>query len=157
MANLLPIPSEWYTDPAETSFARAYNNEGSYYCPDCGDNQGSVWYHDAWRPTKIQALCYKCKPKYSKTSTRDNKEPVMAYNFDFAVSATIDAKTVEEMVKRVVETQTGRKVKSVSFKHRQESDYMDRFSTTVFDGCTVTFEVDSKTEAAKFIPTWKDL
>ena len=66
----------------------------------------------------------------------------MSYNFNFAVSATINAKTVEEMVKKVVEEQTGRKVKSITFKTKNVySGYgRDEYSSSVFDGCTVDFE-----------------
>lgn len=64
----------------------------------------------------------------------------MSYNFDFAVSAQISDKVVEEMITKIVEEQTGRKVKSISFKTKSVSDYMDRYSSTVFDGCTVYFE-----------------
>lgn len=64
------------------------------------------------------------------------------YNFDFAVSATISDKVVEEMVRKMVEEQTGRKVATVIFKHRESGGYMDRGSFTVFDGCTVTFVKD---------------
>ena len=55
------VPAEWHTEIAATSFAMAYNGEGSYYCPDCDANTGSVWYNDIWRPTKFQALCYTCR------------------------------------------------------------------------------------------------
>ncbi len=66
----------------------------------------------------------------------------MAYNFDFAVSATVSAKVVEEMVKKVVEDQTGRKVKKITFKTKNVSSgyQRDDYSTTVFDGCTVDFD-----------------
>lgn len=70
----------------------------------------------------------------------------MTYNFNFAVSATINAATVEDMVKKCVEEQTGRRVKSIAFTTREESDYQDRYSRSVFNGCTVTFEVDSVKE-----------
>lgn len=63
----------------------------------------------------------------------------MNYNFDFAVSATISQKIVEEMVKKIVEEQTGRKVKSISFGVTAQSDRDDRYTTYVPNGCTVTF------------------
>ena len=72
------------------------------------------------------------------------------YNFDFAVSAQISAKVVEEMVRKAVEEQTGKQVQSVSFRTREESDYMDRYSTTVFDGCTVTFEQTKATQRGPY-------
>lgn len=58
------IPENYHTEKAMTCFAKAYNHEGSYYCPDCGSNQGSVWFYDNFRPTKYQALCYYCINKY---------------------------------------------------------------------------------------------
>lgn len=58
------VPPEWHHEKASVSFARAYGGEGSYYCPACGSNQGSVWIHDHWRPTKWQALCLPCRKGY---------------------------------------------------------------------------------------------
>lgn len=58
------IPNNYYAEKARTSFSKAYNNEGSYYCPECGLNTGSVWYYDEFRPTKYQALCCSCRSKY---------------------------------------------------------------------------------------------
>ncbi len=78
----------------------------------------------------------------------------MGYNLDFAVSATVKASIVEEMVKKEVEKQTGRKVKSISFKTREESDYQDRFSTTVFDGCVVYFEDEKETTKLSNTEIW---
>jgi hypothetical protein len=64
----------------------------------------------------------------------------VAYSFDFAISAQVSADTVEEMVKRAVEAQSGKKVESISFKTRMQSDPMDRGpGYPVFDGCTVHF------------------
>ncbi len=65
-----------------------------------------------------------------------------AYNIDFALSATLTAKVVEEMVRKVVEEQTGKKVDTVKFKIDQE--YPDRPGSlyrATFEGCTVTFDV----------------
>lgn len=64
----------------------------------------------------------------------------MSYNFDFAISAQVSADVIEEMVTSIIEEQTGRKIKSISFKNRTVSDQFDRYSSTVFDGCTVYFE-----------------
>lgn len=61
--------------------------------------------------------------------------------FDFAMSARISEDTVKEMIKQSVEQQTGRTVSKVTFHTRTESDYMDRYSSTVFDGCTVEFDM----------------
>ncbi len=66
----------------------------------------------------------------------------MPYNFEFAVSATISAKVVEEMIKKVVEEQTGKKVTSIELKMRSVSkgSQRDEYTETVFDGATVFFE-----------------
>ena len=65
----------------------------------------------------------------------------LPYNFEFAVSATISAKVVEEMIKRVVEDQTGKKVASIQLKMRSVTKGMqrDEYTETVFDGATVFF------------------
>ena len=63
------------------------------------------------------------------------------YNFDFAVSAEINADTVKKMIQQVVEQQTGRKVKSVVLEIGLE--YEDRpggGSYPVFKRATVNFE-----------------
>lgn len=62
------------------------------------------------------------------------------YNIDFAVSATISEATVAEMIQATVEKQTGRKVKKVAFITKEVSDWADRHSSYVFDGCLVEFE-----------------
>ena len=64
------------------------------------------------------------------------------YNFDFAVSATISAKVVEEMIKKVVEEQTGKKVANIQLKMRSVTKGMqrDEYTETIFDGATVFFE-----------------
>ena len=62
----LPVPKEWYTEPATTCFAKSYNGEGSYYCPHCDTNAGSVWVDHAWRPTKWQAICYNCRNSFNE-------------------------------------------------------------------------------------------
>ena len=59
----------------------------------------------------------------------------MNYNFDLAVSATISAKVAEEMIKRIVEEQTGKKVASVEVRLQKESNPGE----TVFDGYRVFF------------------
>ena len=65
----------------------------------------------------------------------------MPYNFEFAVSATISAKVVEEMIKRVVEEQTGKKVASIQMKMRSLSKGIgpNESTETVFDGANVIF------------------
>lgn len=64
----------------------------------------------------------------------------MKYNIDFAISADLSAEVVEEMVKKIVEEQTGRTVSKVTFKTRSESDPMDRYSREVFNGARVDFK-----------------
>lgn len=66
----------------------------------------------------------------------------MKYNFEFAVSAQISAKIVEEMVRKVVEEQTGKKIKKVDMKTTKISRGFGpgESTETVFDGCTVYFE-----------------
>jgi hypothetical protein len=86
-----------------------------------------------------------------KQANKDNG--MSGYNIDFAMSATLSAKVVEEMVRKVVEEQTGKKVASVTFKHCDISNERERFSVAGFDGCTVTFVVDKpKTEYAGIYP-----
>ena len=63
------------------------------------------------------------------------------YKFDFAVSAEIASGTIKEMIKAVVEEQTGRKVKRISFKITNQSySYRDEPGTPTLTGCTVHFE-----------------
>ena len=79
----------------------------------------------------------------------------MTYNFNFAVSASIDAKTVQEMIKAVVEEQTGRKVKSVDLKVKMVTQgyQRDEYQTPVFEGVTVHFEPDNTVPTNKnFVP-----
>jgi hypothetical protein len=67
------------------------------------------------------------------------------YKFDFAVSAIVSAKVVEEMVRKAVEDQTGKKVKSISMKVGTISRGFGPSESTehVFDGCTVFFEPEA--------------
>ena len=69
------------------------------------------------------------------------------YNFDFAVSAKISPKVVEEMIKKVVEEQTGKKVASIKLEMRSVSkgSQRDEYTETVFDGATVFFENEKST------------
>lgn len=64
------------------------------------------------------------------------------YNFDFAVSAKITSKVVEEMIKKVVEEQTGKKVARVEMSVRNvtRGQMRGEYTDTVFDGATVYFE-----------------
>ena len=69
------------------------------------------------------------------------------YNFDFAVSAKISPTTVQEMIKKVVEEQTGKKVKSIKLEMRSvtRGNQRDEYTETVFDGATVFFENEQST------------
>ena len=63
------------------------------------------------------------------------------YNFEFAVSAEISVKVLKEMVKRVVEEQTGRKVRDIQFKSSMVSrGYHDEGGLPELTGCTVFFQ-----------------
>ena len=66
----------------------------------------------------------------------------MSYNFEFAVSAQISTKVAIEMITKVVEEQTGKKVASVEPKVRYVSKGYGpgEFTETVFDGFTVNFQ-----------------
>lgn len=64
------------------------------------------------------------------------------YNFDFAVSAKISPQVVQEMIKKVVEEQTGKTVKSIKLEIRSvtKGSQRDEYTETIFDGATVFFE-----------------
>lgn len=72
----------------------------------------------------------------------------MTYSFNFAISATISPATVKEMIKSVVEQQTGRPVQSVEFKVNSvlRGTFRDEHSVTEFDGAVVHFKNTSDTE-----------
>lgn len=67
------------------------------------------------------------------------------YNFDFAMSAQISAKVVEEMIKNTVEAQTGKKVASVRIDTRTVTRGMgvSEVDVTEFAGATVYFEKEA--------------
>ena len=69
------------------------------------------------------------------------------YNFDFAISAKISPKVVEEMIKKVVEEQTGKKVASIKLevKNVLKGHQMNEYNETVFEGATVYFENEKLT------------
>lgn len=75
----------------------------------------------------------------------------MSYKFDFAVSAMVSAKVVEEMVRKAVEQQTGKKVSKVTMKVGTISRGFGPSESTehVFDGCTVFFEPEAATGTTK--------
>jgi len=70
----------------------------------------------------------------------------MSYNFDLAVSATISAKVAAEMVKKVVEEQTEKKVASIETKFKTIT--MGSEVTEVFDGYIVYFVEENKSLAS---------
>ena len=72
------------------------------------------------------------------------------YNFEFAVSAQISSKVVEEMIKKVVEEQTGKKVSKIDMKVRSVSRGIGPMESTetVFDGCTVFFQNEKSNSTA---------
>lgn len=61
------MPKEWAQEEAKTCFARSYQGEGSYYCPRCDANRGTVYMESNWRPTKAEALCEHCRTTYSES------------------------------------------------------------------------------------------
>lgn len=78
------------------------------------------------------------------------------YKFDFAVSAKVSPKVVEEMIKKVVEEQTGKKVSRITIEMRSVSkgQFRDEYTETVFDGVTVYFENENSTgtKSTGFVP-----
>lgn len=63
------------------------------------------------------------------------------YKFDFAVSAKISEQVIKEMITKVVEEQTGKKVSKVDLELKTVTKgYRDEITETVFDGATVYFE-----------------
>ena len=65
----------------------------------------------------------------------------MAYNFELAISATLSSAIVEEMVKKVVEEQTGKVVASIEPKVRKLTKGIGPAESmeTVFDGYRIVF------------------
>lgn len=68
------------------------------------------------------------------------------YNFNFAISADITVDTIKNMIKQIVEDQTGRKVKTVEFKTRTTTQGYGQaeYDSTEFDGAHITFETESQ-------------
>jgi hypothetical protein len=81
----------------------------------------------------------------------------MNYKFEFAVSAQVTAKVAEEMIKKVVEEQTGKTVNRIDMKIREISRGMGPSANSehVFDGCTIYFlnETSKKVADNGFEPT----
>lgn len=67
------------------------------------------------------------------------------YNFDFATSAKISPDVVKEMIKTVVEEQTGRKVSKIDVNMRTVTKgcYRNEYDEVILDGVTVHFEGES--------------
>ena len=70
------------------------------------------------------------------------------YNFDFAMSAQISPKVVEEIIKNTVEQQTGKKVASVRINTQTVTRGMGitEHDVTEFAGVTVYFIQEVKNE-----------
>ncbi len=66
----------------------------------------------------------------------------MTYNFDLAVSARISKTVAEDMIRQVVEEQTGKKVASIDVKLSQLSRGIgpNESVETVFDGFQIFFQ-----------------
>ena len=63
-------------------------------------------------------------------------------NFDIAMSATLTATVLEEMVRKMVEEQTGKTVEKVEFNIGRKSvgfDGRESVMENVIESCTVTF------------------
>ena len=80
----------------------------------------------------------------------------MPYNFDLAVSARISPAVAEEMIRRVVEEQTGRTVDTIEVKLR-DAGTKPGDAVTLFDGFLVTFKTEQPVRKPKvhqgFVPT----
>ena len=59
------------------------------------------------------------------------------------LSANIDASAVEEILRKAIESETGFKVDRVKFTIGSRSDFHDRVTSSVFEGCTVFFKNDN--------------
>ena len=68
----------------------------------------------------------------------------MSYDFKYAMSATVSPQVVEEMITRIVEEQTGKKVKSIKLEMQNTlTGYgLSERTETVFNGYTVNFEAE---------------
>lgn len=71
------------------------------------------------------------------------------YKIDFAISATVSASVVKEMVRKVVEEQTGRTVTNIDMKVGTVSRGFGPSETTehVFEGCTVYFAPENNAKS----------
>jgi hypothetical protein len=60
------------------------------------------------------------------------------YNIEFAMSTNLSVNVVKEMIRKVIEEQTGRKVAEITFAVGEVTD-MRNESYKAFNGCTVRF------------------
>lgn len=81
----------------------------------------------------------------------------MPYNFEYAVSANISAKVVEEMVKQVVEEQTGKRVERIEMRFKTITRGFGPSESTeqVFDGCLVYFKNERQQGSTSNKPEFK--
>lgn len=75
----------------------------------------------------------------------------MAYNFELSITATVTGKIAEDIVRAVVEEQTGRKIQSIEPKYVMASrgfgPDVDRVQE--FNGYTITFMPEKATSKVK--------
>lgn len=65
----------------------------------------------------------------------------MPYNFDLTMSATISSKVAEEMIKKIVEDQTGKKISKIEARVKSVTKGVGpaESSEIVFDGYSIYF------------------
>jgi hypothetical protein len=82
----------------------------------------------------------------------------MAYNFELSISARLSSKVVEDIIKTIVEEQTGRKVASIEPKLGQEQRGMgpNAVVMTVFDGYQINFASEKPQMASSNKPEFKE-
>ena len=75
----------------------------------------------------------------------------MAYNFELSITATVTGKVAEDIVRSVVEEQTGRKIQSIEPKYSRVSKGFgpDIDTSTEFNGYSITFVSERATAKAK--------
>jgi hypothetical protein len=75
----------------------------------------------------------------------------MAYNFELSITATVTGKVAEDIVRSVVEEQTGRKIHKIEPKYSRVSKGFgpDVEMYTEFDGYTITFMPEKATAKSK--------
>ena len=69
------------------------------------------------------------------------------YNIDISVTGTIDAQVAEQIIRDVIEGETGRKIKSLTMRVRSKTSGAlgGGAITHEFDGVTIHFDGDRKT------------